>query len=143
MSIKCLGHIRLISCRSTVSAAVICLVIVFRISRHATPLSHLASTYLRSSCLWGKTFMSPPLLCAIGPLLRFFIDQRYQHPFTIIVPDIQPRRYWWPLLQATSVDRFLLGRKCDDLVLLFPSAAAPGWFPRPLQWDLWAFRCVC
>ena len=46
-------------------------------------------------------------------------------------------------MQATSIDRFLLGRKGDDLVLFFPSAATPGWFPRPLQWDLWAFRCVC
>jgi len=79
----------------------------------------------------------------IGPLLRFFIDQQYQHPFTIIVPDIQPRRYWWALLQATSVHRFLLGRKGDDLVLFYPSATAPGWFPRPLQWDVRAFRCVC
>ena len=75
--------------------------------------------------------------------IRENLDQHYQHPFMIIVPDIQPRRYWWALLQATSVDRFLPGRKGDDLVLFFPSAATPGWFPRPLQWDLWAFRCVC
>ena len=29
-----------------------------------------------------------PSFALIGPLLRFFIDQHYQHPFTIIVPDI-------------------------------------------------------
>ena len=77
-------------------------------------------------------YVFPPFVL-IGPLLRFFIDQHYQHPFTIIVPDIQPCRYRWALLQATSIDRFLLGRKGDDLVLFLPSAATPGWFPRPLQ----------
>ena len=53
----CLGHIPLTSCPSTVTAAVIYMVIVFHISHRATPLSHPASTCLRSSCLSGKTFM--------------------------------------------------------------------------------------
>lgn len=57
----------------------------------------------------------------IGPLLRFLINQRFQLPFTIIVLDTRPRRYWRELLQATSFVRFLLGRKGDDSVLLFPS----------------------
>ena len=80
----------------------------------------------------GNPFVFPPFVL-IGPLLRFFIDSHYHRPFTIIVPDIQPRRYWWAFLQATSVDRFLLGRKGDDFVLFLPSASTPGWFPRPLQ----------
>ena len=142
VSRDCLGHIPLTSCRSTVTAAVIYMVIVFPILHRATPLSHPASTCLRNSCLSGKTFMFFPPFVLIGPLLRFFIDQHYQRPFTII-DNIQPRRYWWALLQATSIDRFLLGRKGNDWVLFFSSAATPGWFPRPLQWDLWAFRCVC
>lgn len=77
----------------------------------------------------------------IGPLLRFLIDQRFQLPFTIIVLDTRPRRYWRELLQATSFVRFLLGRKGDDSVLLFlllpgmlPQTASMGplGFPLPL-----------
>ena len=132
VSRDCLGRIPLTSCRSTVTTAGIYMVIIFLISHRATPLSHPAST----------CYVFPPFVL-IGPLLRFFIDKQYQHPFTIIVPDIQPRRYCWALLQATSIDRFLLGRKGDDSVFFFSSAATPGWFPRPLRWDLWAFRCVC
>ena len=113
---------------------------------HFTPCHTLESSginvFAQQLPVRGNLYAFPPFVL-ISPLLRFFIDKNYQHPFTIIVPDIQPRRYWCALLQATSIDRFLLGRKGDDSVLFFPSAATPGWFPRPLQWDLWAFRCVC
>ena len=143
MSRECSVRIPLTSCHLTATAAVIGLAIVCHISRRATPQSHPASTCLHNGCLLGgNPFVFPPFVL-IGPLLRFFIDSHYHRPFTIIVPDIQPRRYWWAFLQATSVDRFLLERKGDDFVLFFPSASTPGWFPRPLQWDLWAFRCVC
>ena len=66
MSRDCLGHIPLISCRSTATAAVIYMVIVFHISHRATPLSHPASTCLRNSCLSGKTFrFFPPLYLSV------------------------------------------------------------------------------
>ena len=62
----CLGHIPLTSCRSTVTAAVIYMIIVFHISHNATPLSHPASTCLRNSCLSGETFMFfPPLYLSV------------------------------------------------------------------------------
>ena len=61
VSRECFGHIPLTSCRSTVTAIVICVVIVFHISHSATPLSHPASTCLHNSCLSGKTFMFSPL----------------------------------------------------------------------------------
>ena len=93
VSRECLDRIPLISCRSTVTAAVISSVIVCRISPHATPLGHPASTCLHNSYLSGKTSMFPPppppphplpAFVLIGPLLRFLIDQHYQRPFTII-----------------------------------------------------------
>ena len=92
---RCSVRIPLISCHLTATAAVIGLVIVCRILRHATPQSRPVSTCLHNSCLPGETFLFSPPLILIGPLLRFFIDSHYQCPFTIIVPDIQPRRYWW------------------------------------------------
>ena len=61
----------------------------------------------------------------------------------IIVPDIRLRPFWWATIQAFSVDRFLLGRKGSGSVLLFPSQHSQEWLARPLQWDFWAFQCVC
>ena len=60
VSSEYLGHIPLISCRSTVTAAVICLLIVCCISRHATPLSHPASTCMFSPLCAYRS--APPLL---------------------------------------------------------------------------------
>ena len=127
VSRDCLGRIPLTSCRSTATAAGIHMVIIFHISDCATPLSHPASTCLRNSSLSGKTFMFfPPLYLSVHSSVSLLTS-------IISIPSgIQPRRYWWALLQATSIDRFLLGRKGDDSVLFFPSAATPGWFPRPL-----------
>jgi len=66
-------------------------------------------------------YVLPPFVL-IGPLLRFFIDQHYQLSFTIIVSDIQPRRYWWALLQATSIDWFTYHLH----TVLFSRFHAPG-----------------
>ena len=45
--------------------------------------------------------------------------------FTVIVPRLQRHCYWWAILQAMAVDSFLLGRKGDPAVLLFPSRTCP------------------
>ena len=87
-------------------------------------------------------YVFPPFVL-VGPLLRYFLDQRQRFAFTIIVPRLYPYRYWWAILQAVSVDSLLLGRKGDSSVLQFPSRSSPDFTARPLPWDLWAFRCVC
>jgi hypothetical protein len=58
----------------------------------------------------------------------------------MVVPDLFPRRYWWALLQARSSASFLLGKKGERDVLLFPSKNVVTFETRPLQWDLWVFR---
>lgn len=80
----------------------------------------------------------PPIVL-VGPILRLLMDLPHVS-VTMVVFDIHPRRYWWPLVQARSVDSLLLGRSGDISVLLFPSTA--GFVPRPLQYDLYAVRCV-
>ena len=45
--------------------------------------------------------------------------------FTVIGPRLQRHCYWWAILQAMAVDSFLLGRKCDSALLLFPSRTCP------------------
>ena len=51
--------------------------------------------------------------------------------FTVIVPRLQRHCYWWAILQAMAVDSFLLGRKCDPALLLFPSRICPDFIARP------------
>ena len=87
--------------------------------------------------------MSFPLSFSWDRLLRYFFDQRQRFASTVTVRRLHQQRYWWAILQAMAVDSFLLGRKGDLAVLLFPSCNSPDFIARPLPWDLWAFRCIC
>ncbi|XP_044173521.1 uncharacterized protein LOC122957467 [Acropora millepora] len=84
-----------------------------------------------------SAYVFPPFVL-VGPLIRFLASQSC--PYTIVVPDLRPRKYWWPLLVSSCVDSFKLGSKGDRNILLFPTNT--GVESRPLQWDLWAFR-IC
>lgn len=86
----------------------------------------------------GNAYVFPPFTL-VGPLLRFL--EHHPCTYSIVVPDLYPRRYWWPLLQSRCSASFLLGRKGDREVLLFPSKAIP-FETRPLQWDLWVFHIL-
>lgn len=83
-------------------------------------------------------YIFPPIVL-VGPVLRFLTDAPHLS-VTIVVYDVHPRRYWWPLLHSRSIDSLLLGKKGDSSVLLFPSPS--GFAPRPLQYDLIVFRWV-
>lgn len=85
-------------------------------------------------------YVFPPFVL-LGPLLRCIIDQCFHGVFTLVVPDLRPRRFWWATLQPFIVESLLLGKKGDPNVLLFPGQSSSVWTHRPLQWDLWAFRC--
>ncbi|KAK3698766.1 hypothetical protein QZH41_014521 [Actinostola sp. cb2023] len=82
-----------------------------------------------------NAYLFPPFTL-IGPLLKHLQTQGC--PFSMVVPDLSPRRYWWPLLTRSASSCFKLGVKGDPRVLLFPSKASNVcWEPRPLPWDLW------
>ena len=84
-------------------------------------------------------FVFPPF-SLIGPLLKHLKPQACV--FTMVAPDLSPRRYWWPLLSRCSIASFKLGSKGDPDVLLFPSKTGnTSWERRPLMWDLWVF-CI-
>ena len=87
-------------------------------------------------------YVFPPFVL-IGPLMRYFLDQRQRFAFTIIVPRLYPCRYWRTILQALAIDSLLLWRKGNLSVLQFPSSSPPVFTAKPLPWDLWAFRCIC
>jgi len=89
---------------------------------------------------YENAFVFPPFVL-VGPLLRFLLPQDCS--FSIVVPELCPRKYWWPVLQRRAVASFKLGSKGDKSVILFPSKSGPDpWEPRPLQWDLWLFRII-
>ena len=108
----------------------------------ATPSSCGINVFAQSLPLDHNLYVFPPFVL-IAPLLKCMFEQDFHGAFTIIVPDLKPRRFWWALLQSLTVDRLLLGKKGEDGILLFPSQNSRRWYSKELQWDLWAFRCVC
>ena len=106
-----------------------------------TPASQGINAFAQPIPLGHNIYVFPPFVL-VEPLLRYFIDQGFRGAFTLVVPDLRPRRFWWALLRAVAVDRLLLGRKGDGTILLFPSRSALVRSLRNLQWDLWAYRCV-
>ena len=56
-------------------------------------------------------------------------------PCTLIIPDIYPRRFWWPLLQAGATQFCILAHKGDPAILRIPSSK--GFPPQSfMPWDL-------
>lgn len=85
-----------------------------------------------------NAYVFPPFTL-IGPLVKYLASQPC--PYTLIAPDVSPRKYWWPLLQRQSIAAFKLGQRGENSVLLFPvKSGRSTWESRPLQWDLWVFR---
>ena len=52
-----------------------------------------------SKPLLRNPYIFPPILL-IGPVLRHL--RTTQLPCTVVVPDVHPRRYWWPILFPVS-----------------------------------------
>lgn len=79
----------------------------------------------------------PPMVL-VGPLIRFLSEQDTRR-VTIVVLDVQPRRFWWAILANRSHWAARLGCKGSSGPLLFPTRNE-GFVAKPLLWDLWAFR---
>ena len=97
----------------------------------ATPESAGINVFANLLPAGHNIYVFPPFVL-LGPLLRYVVDQEFHGAFTLIVPDIRPRPFWWATIQAFSVDQFLLG-KGSGSVLLFPSQHSQAWLTRPLQ----------
>ena len=107
----------------------------------ATPESCAINVFAHSFTLDHNIYVLPPFIL-IAPLLRYLSEQDFHGAFTIVVPDLKPRRFWSALLQSLAVDRVPLGRRNEGSILGYPSQGGQGWFLGNLQWELWAFRCV-
>lgn len=73
------------------------------------------------------------------PLFAFEVSQHPRmDPFSVLVPDLCPRKPWWPLVSRNAACAFKLGSKGDTNFLLFSARSGPSmWELRILQWDLW------
>ena len=59
--------------------------------------------------------------------------------FTVVVPDVLPRRFWWSLLPHCPSSSLLLARE-GQVDVLHPPSMNGYQDSLPLPWDLWAFR---
>ena len=92
-------------------------------SPHPTPGCYGVNLFsqapnLHPPLLSSNPYVFPPV-CLIANVLRFLFSVRV--PFTIVVPDVQPRRFWWPLLPYSSPSSLLLSRKGEVGALRPPS----------------------
>ena len=86
--------------------------------------------------LFSYPYVFPPI-CLIPNVLRFMSS--FAISFTVVVPDVLPRRFWWALLPHCPSSSLLLAREGQVGVLHPPSKNGyqDSW---PLPWGLWAFR---
>ena len=87
-------------------------------------------------CLFSNPYVFPPIIL-IPQVLRFV--KTHGFACTIVIPDVQPRKFWWFLFQ--SYLSFLLALQGSQDIVLPPSPQgySSSW---PLPWDLWVFRIV-
>ena len=77
-----------------------------------------------------------PSICLIPHVIQYL--RSLQLSYTIVIPVVCPRRFWWPLLASTCSVRHLLAVAGTVGALLTPSrnGFSNHW---PIPWDLWVF----
>lgn len=107
---------------------------------HPSPESLGAYVFAQDLTRFGAIMRNPyvfPPMVLVGPLLRFL--QGFRQSCTMMILDIYPRKYWWPLVQNWAVRSYKIAVKGDTQALVCPSRH--GWCSHPGRpGDLWAFR---
>lgn len=86
--------------------------------------------------LFENPYVFPPI-CLIPHVFKYLNSLRLS--YTLVVPDLCPRQFWWPLLITSCSSRHMLAVKGSTGALLTPSKN--GFTDRlPIPWDLWSFR---
>ncbi|KAK3749146.1 hypothetical protein QZH41_009832, partial [Actinostola sp. cb2023] len=100
------------------------------------PESEGTNVFAQNIAEHENCYVFPPF-SLIGPLLKHLQSQGC--PVSIVVPDLTPRKYWWPLICRRASSSFMLAQKAPPMSSCFPAKTrANPWTPRSLQWDLWA-----
>ena len=86
--------------------------------------------------IFSNPYVFPPI-CLIPKVFKYLNSLKL--PYTLVVLEVIPRRFWWPLLLSACSSSSLLASKGASGVLLTPSRdGILG--DRPIPWDLWVFR---
>ena len=64
---------------------------------HLSPQSRGVNIFAQDLSSGAPFFWSIPPLSLVGPVLRFLKSHR--RTCTIVVLDVYPKKYWWPLIQ--------------------------------------------
>ncbi|KAK3752000.1 hypothetical protein QZH41_010970 [Actinostola sp. cb2023] len=90
-----------------------------------------------SDPLLRNLYVSPPIIL-IGPVIRLLQENNCSS--TIVIPDVRPRRYWWPTLNHVARTSLRLASR-GQLGAIRPPPSKEGYRSEfNLPWDLWAFR---
>ena len=89
--------------------------------------------------LGANVFKNPyifPTICLIPHVIKYMRNLQLSH--TIVVPDVCPTRFWWPLLVSTCSSRHLLAvaGTVGALLTYSKNGFSNNW---PIPWDLWVF----
>lgn len=101
-------------------------------SPHPTPGSSGVNVFAQLPAnhndLFSIPYVFPPILL-IPHILQFIKSQSF--PCTVVIPDVRPHKFWWPLLQScTSILLAPLGTPDVVLPPLLPGFfSPPGPFP--------------
>ncbi len=110
-------------------------------TQYPTPESAGVNCFAQDVAVEKNPYVFPPFLL-IGPVLRLLEEQKVEG-CTVVVPDLSPTPYWWPLLQCRSHGKMQLGSRGEKGIVLRPSVHGFTQDTRGLLWDLWAFRVGC
>ena len=101
---------------------------------HDCPGSKGTDVFAQSPSLNDNYYIFQPFIL-IGPLIKFMKQEVKR--LTMILPDVSPRKYWWPILDSLSADKLLLGNRGQSTIIEFPPNRKQLWHTRPLPWDLY------
>ena len=82
--------------------------------------SKCVCTIARFLCpeVFSNPYVFPPI-CLIPQIFKYLNSLKL--PYTLVVPDVIPRRFWWPLLLSACSSSCLLASKGASGILLTPS----------------------
>jgi hypothetical protein len=104
-----------------------------------SPNSSGINLFCQDFCVRGLPMDNPyvfPPFGLIGPVLLFLYG--FERAFPIVVPEVFPHPYWWPILMACFSVTVRVGVRGDFDVILGPSKT--GFKPVPCPYDLLACR---
>lgn len=106
---------------------------------YPSPCSHGVNVFTQDlssdRVLLKKPYVFPPLVL-VGPIVRLL--KSHQLSCTLVTFETYPRKYWWPMVKASSTMSWRVAPQGTPGVLLVPSK--DGWTPHPgIPGDLWVF----